>query len=192
MLIREYFKRIIPLSYCLANMFFYKALSIKAIVISGVRVQGKKFISIGSNTIIQRGGWLLATKVLDSNPELSIGNRCSIGDYCHITAIKSVILEDDVLLANNIYIADNSHDFSDISTPIQNQPVFFKGEVRLKSGCWIGENVCIIGASIGKNSVIGANSVVLTDIDDYCVAVGSPAKIIKRFDFDKKEWIKVN
>lgn len=53
---------------------------------------------------------------------------------------------------------------------------------------WIGENVCIIGASVGKNSVIGANSVVTRDIPDFCVAVGSPARVIKKFDFSDECW----
>ena len=56
--------------------------------------------------------------------------------------------------------------------------------VEIGDGTWIGENVCIIGASIGKQCVIGANSVVLKDIPDYCVAVGLPAKVIKKYNFE--------
>jgi acetyltransferase-like isoleucine patch superfamily enzyme len=67
--------------------------------------------------------------------------------------------------------------------------VIFKKEVIIGSGSWIGENVCIIGASVGRNSVIGCNSVVTKDIDDYCIAVGSPARVIKRFDFNTRQWI---
>jgi acetyltransferase-like isoleucine patch superfamily enzyme len=48
--------------------------------------------------------------------------------------------------------------------------------------------VSIIGANVGKNSVIGANSVVTSDIPDYSVAVGAPAKVIKRFNQDTKRW----
>jgi acetyltransferase-like isoleucine patch superfamily enzyme len=59
-------------------------------------------------------------------------------------------------------------------------------------GAWLGENVCVIGASVGKQSVVGANSVVMQDIPDYCVAVGTPAKIIKRYSFEKKEWLRTN
>ena len=50
--------------------------------------------------------------------------------------------------------------------------------------------MCVIGAKIGKHCVIGANSVVTKDIPDYCIAVGIPAKVIKRYDFEKKQWIK--
>ena len=44
-------------------------------------------------------------------------------------------------------------------------------------GAWLGENVCVIGAKIGKQSIIAANSVV-TDIPDYCIAAGSPARLL--------------
>lgn len=59
-------------------------------------------------------------------------------------------------------------------------------------GTWIGTNVVIVGnIHIGKNCVIGANSVVTKDIPDYSVAVGIPAKVIRKYDFEKKEWIKI-
>jgi len=58
-------------------------------------------------------------------------------------------------------------------------------------GSWIGTKVSIIGSvRIGKHCVIGANSVVTKDIPDFSVAVGAPAKVIKRYDFERKEWIK--
>ena len=65
-------------------------------------------------------------------------------------------------------------------------------DVTIGENSWIGENVCISGASIGKNSVIGANSVVTKNIGDYTVAVGSPAKPIKRYCFDTQKWRKTD
>jgi acetyltransferase-like isoleucine patch superfamily enzyme len=70
------------------------------------------------------------------------------------------------------------------------QPIQQIHEVEIGEGAWIGENVCIIGASVGKGCVIGANSVVTKNIPDYCVAVGAPAKIIKRYSFELNEWLK--
>jgi len=186
-----YIKRIPSLFYFLINFFRYNKLNIRAIVFFSVRVEGKKYISIGRNSVIQRGGWLLAIKIDDTEPILEIGDNCAIGDYCHITSVRKVKFENDVLLANNVYISDNLHDYENINIPIINQPVKFKKEVTIGAGSWIGENVCIIGACVGRNSVIGSNSVVTNDIEDYCVAVGSPARVIKRFDLVKKEWVKI-
>ena len=174
------------------NFFKYKNLNIRAVVFFSAKIQGKKHMSIGRNTVIQRGGWLLATKIDEHEPLLSIGDNCAIGDYCHIVSVRKVVFENNVLVANNVYISDNLHDYENVNIPIKDQPVKFKKEVVLQSGCWIGENVCIIGASVGKNSVIGSNSVVTSDIEDYCIAVGSPAKVIKRYDLKSEKWLSVN
>ncbi|RWX02391.1 acyltransferase [Flavobacterium cerinum] len=188
----NYLKIIPRLFYFLFNFSSYKNLNLRAVVFFSVRVQGKKHISIGRNSVVQRGGWLLALKIDENEPVLSIGDNCAIGDYCHIISVRKVIFEDNVLMANNVYVSDNLHGYEDVTTAIKDQPIKFKKEVVLQSGCWIGENVCIIGASIGKNSIIGANSVVTKDIDDYCIAVGSPARVIKKYDLVTKKWNSVN
>jgi acetyltransferase-like isoleucine patch superfamily enzyme len=55
----------------------------------------------------------------------------------------------------------------------------------------LGENVCILSASVGKHCVIGANSVVTHDIPDYSVVVGAPARVIKKYNFDTQRWEKI-
>ena len=64
--------------------------------------------------------------------------------------------------------------------------------VEIGEGSWLGENVCVLGTHIGKHCVIGANSVVTKDIPDYSVAVGIPAKVIKRFDLESKSWRRID
>ncbi|MCH5686533.1 acyltransferase [Niabella sp. W65] len=139
-------------------------------------------IIIGKRTYIGYKAWLAAVPIVNTgSSELKIGDGCGIGNFNHIYATKSVIIENDVLTADKVYISDNLHSFDDISIPIIYQPVKQIKEVVIGSGSWIGENVCILGASIGKNCVIGANSVVNRDIPDYSVAVGAPAKIVRDF-----------
>ena len=84
------------------------------------------------------------------------------------------------------------HGYEDITKPIKKQPIIQKKEVIVGDNSWIGENVCIIGAKVGKHCIVGANSVVTRDVPDYSVVVGSPARIIKRYDFEKQEWRKTN
>lgn len=188
----KYILRLYTILYYFCNAFLYKRLDFKAAILPSVRIAGKKFISIGAGSTIQRQGWLLALQIDETFPELIIGNGCAIGDFSHITAVRSVRIEEEVLIANNVYISDNLHGYEDIHTPVIRQPVVFKAAVRIGSGAWIGENVCIIGASIGKNSVIGANSVVTKDIPDYCIAVGSPAKVIKQYNPSTRSWVKTD
>lgn len=158
---------------------------------SPFRIDGPENIRMGEMTVLQRGGWLYC-QGLDGQPaRLQIGDRCQLGYNNHITAVRDVVIGNDVLTANNVYISDNVHGYEDVTVPVMNQPVRFKKAVAIGDGSWIGENVCIIGASVGRNAVIGANAVVLQDIPDYCVAVGAPARVIRRFDPVAKQWVSV-
>ena len=154
------------------------------------RIDGAAAIEIGALTVMQKGGWLYAAEGGDA-PAMRIGSGCVFGYANHITAVRKVIIGDKVLTANNVYISDNLHAYEDISQPIISQQVLFKGEVVIGDGCWIGENACIIGASVGRNSVIGANAVVTRNIPEYSVAVGAPAVVIRRFDKTLGRWVSV-
>ena len=105
-----------------------------------------------------------------------------------------MIFGNDVLTGPHIFVADHNHAYTNISVPISKQGVKCNptDEVVIGDGSWIGTNVVIVGnVHIGKHCVIGANSVVTKDIPDYTVAAGIPAKVIKRYDFEMKEYIKV-
>ncbi len=154
-----------------------------------LNITGPKNIFIGSNTYIGYKAWLAG----DSGKgtcKLEIGNHVSIGNFNHIYATQSIIIEDSVLTADKVYISDNLHGYEDIDVPIKLQPVKQVATVVIGSGSWLGENVCIIGAKIGKNCVVGSNAVVTKDVPDYCIVVGIPAKIIKRYCLETKQWRK--
>jgi len=155
------------------------------------RIDGKNGIYIGGDSSFQSGLWMYSHVTDSSTGKISIGSNCSFGYNNHITSAGEVTIGDDVLTANNVYISDNIHGYEDILVPIMRQPIIFKNSVVIGSGAWIGENVSIIGARIGVNSVIGANSVVTKDVPDYCVAVGAPAKVIRRFDLSTGLWKRV-
>ena len=166
-------------------------LGAKSFLFRPFRIDGAGGIELGAESSLQRGGWLYCVAVEGGKAMLRIGSGCILGYNNHITAVREVILGDHVLTANNVYISDNVHGFEDISRPIMQQPVKFKGRVSIGSGSWLGENVCVIGASVGRNCVIGANAVVTRDIPDYSVAVGIPATVIRRFDVTQQKWVAV-
>jgi acetyltransferase-like isoleucine patch superfamily enzyme len=157
------------------------------------KVEGSKNITIGADVYINDGGWLACLPLTgNQHCSLTIGDGTYIGRFCHIYATSRIGIGKKVLVADKVYIADNLHQFNEINKPVMDQPIKQTAEINIGDGAWLGENVCIIGASVGKQSSIGANSVVTKDIPDYCVAVGSPARIIKRYSFDKKEWLPAN
>ena len=163
-------------------------------IISPLRIQGHGNIWMGNNVSIHKFAWLACFPLTNrlGTSILKVDDNSVIGDFCHIWSTKSIIIHTNVLIANFVYISDNLHSFDDINTPIVNQPIKQLKPVEIGEGCWIGEHVSIIGASIGKNSVVGANSVVTHDIPDYCIAVGSPAYIIKRYNFTSHQWEKTD
>lgn len=156
-----------------------------------MKIEGFKRITIGRNTIIGYNSWIASMPLTGSESIIKIGNNCNIGNINHIYSTKSIIIEDNVLTADKVYISDNQHTYDNPDIPIKNQPIKQCKTIIIKEGSWIGENVCIIGASIGKNSVIGANSVVTHDIPDYTIAVGAPARVIKKYNFKTRKWEKV-
>lgn len=189
-----YLRKIIKLYSVLKNVLFYKiifgGLNIKASIISPLRINGASHIYIGNSRIGYKT-WLAARPHTGyKDVKLIIEDGCTIGNFNHIYATKSIILHNSVLTADKVYISDNLHDYRDINIPIKDQPIVQKNCVEIGEGSWLGENVCVIGAKIGKHCVIGANSVVTKDIPDFCVAVGAPAKVIKHYDFNKKLWVK--
>ena len=161
---------------------------LRSIVSAPYRLKGD--VRIGKNVRIKTGGWIETSSLTGNKAEIEIGDNCDIGRFVEIFATKRIRIGHDVLLGERIYISDNSHRYNDPDVAVHAQGVEQLGEVTIGEGSWIGSGACIIGVSIGKHCVIGANSVVNRDIPDYCVAAGVPARVIRRYDREKGEWIK--
>lgn len=119
-----------------------------------------------------------------------------IGNYTRIgftnTLIGPVTIGDKVNIAQNVVISGLNHNFEDIDKPIAEQDITTK-QITIEDNVWIGANSSILpGVRIGKHVVIGAGSVVTRDIPSYSVAVGNPARVVKQYDFEKKQWVKMS
>lgn len=148
-------------------------------------------IRIGRGVRINRFCWLAAMPLCDEpHPVLEFGDGCVVGNFCHIYATSRITFGKNVLLADHVYISDNRHSYEDPETPVRLQKIRQLAEVEIGDDSWIGENVCVMGAKIGKHCVVGANSVVTRDIPDFCVAAGVPARVIKRYDPNEKKWLR--
>ena len=145
-------------------------------------------VSIGNKVFIAEGSWLIGNK--NETCTLQVGDGSTIGHFVHIVAERSVTIGENVLIADKVFISDADHGYKDISIPIQNQNLEIKKPVSIGEGSWLGDNVSVCGASIGRHCVIGTNSVVVKDIPDFCIAAGNPAKIIKKYNFETNQWEK--
>lgn len=193
MKVTSFLKRLCTLRYRIYRLWWryrFQSFGCKSTIISSMSIDGSENIRIGNHVFVAYKTWLAALPHTgESTCLLELQDGVTIGHFNHIYATKKIIIEKNVLTADRVYISDNLHGYKDISIPIKDQPILQHGEVVIGEGSWLGENVCVLGAKIGKNCVIGANSVVTRDIPDYSVAVGAPAKVIKYFDFDRNEWM---
>lgn len=188
---QKVFCRIKVTLFYLLNRRAFRSLEFSAFIARPLRITGREYMSICKGVTVNSRSWLFAMKIDDQTPSLVIEEGCAIGDDNHIAAVRKVTLGKNVMTANGVYISDNLHGYQDVTVPIMHQPVVFKSEVSIGDGTWIGEHACIIGAKIGRNCVIGANAVVTTDIPDYSVAAGVPARIIKQYNFGTKTWERI-
>ena len=116
------------------------------------------------------------------SPKITIGNNVIINTDCHIGCIEKIVIGNNVLIASRVYISDHSHGDTKRNTleiPPAQRTLVTKGPIVIEDNVWLGEGVCILpGVTIGKGSIVGANSVVTKDVPSYSVVAGTPAKQI--------------
>ena len=164
-----------------------------------IDIRGRKFILWGEALTIGRHCRIDAFYSNGKGlPRIRFGRNVQINDYVHIVAMQSVIIRDNVLIASHVYISDCSHgsykgdkyDSAPDTPPINRN--YKIAPVIIGDNSWIGEGVIIMpGVTIGKGCVIGAHSIVNKDVPDYSMAVGSPAKIIKKYNFVSEKWERI-
>ena len=168
----------------------FKSIGKRSTLVFPFKINGAKFVSIGKKVHINEGSWIMALKNSKKDPVINIGDGSYIGRFVHIVSVNKIEICDNVAMADKVYITDNAHNYEDINTLMKEQEILDFGPVVIGENTWLGENACIMGASIGKHCVIGVNAVVTTDIPDYSIAVGSPARVIKQYNFNTKKWEK--
>ena len=134
----------------------------------------------------------LIIEVFGIDAKIEIGENMIASNNLHIGATESVKIGNNVLIAGSVYISDHNH--GNYSGEFQSNPLespvdreLISSPVQIGNNVWIGERVSVLpGVSIGQGVIIGAGSVVTKSLPDFVIAAGVPAKIIKRYDFDKK------
>lgn len=149
-------------------------------------LMGEPYIAIGSRVIVGPYAALTAGiapgQVPIENPTLRIGDGTVIGRAAAVAAHYLIEIGSDVWLAPHVFICDQAHDWTDLDTPI-GQQLSEARAVRIGDGTWLGHGVIVLpGVTIGSHVAVGAGSVVTTDLPDRCVAVGSPARVVREHD----------
>lgn len=163
-----------------------------------ISLRGKRYCWIGAGFTTGVGCRLEVYPLIEDKGILRIGKNVQINDYVHITARESVSIGDNVLIASKVYISDCSHgsyagdEHDDSPDSIPKDRKLISKPVLIEDNVWIGEFVSILpGVTVCKGSIIGANSVVSKSIPPNVIAVGCPAKPIKKFNFETQRWEKI-
>lgn len=112
-----------------------------------------------------------------SHTDCEIKERVYIGANCMIGKVE---INKNVIIGSNVDILSGKHQHSteSIDIPIRYQKGEFK-KIKIGEDTWIG-NHSVIMDDIGKGCIIGAGSVVTQPVDDYSIAFGNPAKVVKK------------
>ncbi len=165
------------------NRFFHSRG--KGSVIRRVRVDILPFnkFALGAHSIIED-----FSTINNGVGDLIIGDNTLIG--MGNVLIGPVKIGNNVIFAQNIVASGLNHEYKDTQIPIRDQPIT-TAQITVEDDCWIAANVVITaGVTIGKHSVIAAGSVVTKSVPPYTIAAGNPAKPIKKYDENLKDWVR--
>lgn len=115
-----------------------------------------------------------------------------ISQNVHITSAGHLEIGKSVLILANVFITNIDHGYQEIDKHVLNQKSIVK-DTKIGDFCFIGMGAAIMaGTTLGKQCVVGANSVVSGTFPDYCVIVGAPARIVKKYNVETQRWEKIN
>jgi len=143
-------------------------------------------IHIGSYaTIIASSDKKVRISVWPGSPgkgRIQIGNYCMLCPGVRIGSAEEICIGDNCMFANNAYITDS--DWHDIYNRVS---IGRTAAVHIAANVWVGDSAIVCkGVKIGKNSIIGAGSVVTGDIPPNTIAAGNPAKVIRNLDTERE------
>jgi acetyltransferase-like isoleucine patch superfamily enzyme len=151
-------------------------------------IAGKKNISFGDKVRIQPG---LRMETYGSGT-VEIQDDVSIAQNFHCISAGKLIIGKKTTISGNTFITNIDHEYGNIGQHIMEQPMIIKDTI-IGENCFIGYGVAIqAGTKLGKQCIIGANAVVRGEFPDYCVIVGIPGRVIKRYNTETGHWEKVD
>lgn len=167
----------------------------KVVVQHNVQIRGARHIALHNNVSVDANVILQTIQQPNdtASPKIILEDHVGISPNSLILAAHMVHLEKGVMVGPSCVIVDYDHAYSDVTQLIVDQSLTNIKPIHIKSGVWIGANSTICaGVTIGKNSVVGANSVVTKDIPDFSVALGAPARVVKKYNPKTKQWGKLS
>lgn len=152
-------------------------------------IQRKKNLYIGQNVRIYPG---MRVEQTLKNAKVVIEDNVSIGQNFHVVSYdKELRIGANTTISGNVFISNVNHDYHEIGVHILEQKMI-EENTKIGENSFIGYGAVILpGTVLGKQCIVGANSVVKGIFPDYCVIAGNPARIIRKYNEEVQEWQRV-
>lgn len=119
-----------------------------------------------------------------------LGNNVYIGGFSQIHSMCSLEIGDGCVLSEHVYVSDIAHGLHPMKGPIMMQPLESKGPVRIGRHVFIGFGASVLpGVTLGDHCIVGTHSVVTRSFPAYSMVAGMPARLVKVFDHESKQWV---
>lgn len=151
-------------------------------------LDGVNRVEIGNKVRIYPG---LRLETFGKESSIKMEDNISIGQNLHIISKGKLQIKSDTTISGNVFITNLDHDYQEIGKHIMEQDHIVKDTI-IGHNCFIGYGAVIqAGTILGDQCIVGSNSVVRGEFPDYCVIVGAPARIVKKYNHESKKWEKV-
>lgn len=129
---------------------------------------------------------------IGDSSKILIKENTSIGQNLHLISNGNLIIGRNTTISGNVFITNMDHEYQEIGKHILEQK-YKTNDTIIGDNCFIGYGAVIqAGTKLGKQCIVGSNSVVRGSFPDYCVLVGSPARIVKKYNHNTRKWEKYN
>lgn len=166
------------------------------------RLIGLRHIRLGQNLNAGNDCWLEAVTNFGGTafePILIVGDNCNFSDQVHIGCTNRVTIGAGLLCGSHVLISDHSHgQYSPSGAAAQSdprlrpalRPLSHDKTIHIGANVWLGNGVAVLGgARIGDGAIVGVNAVVTGEIPPHCIAVGVPARPVRRWDALSASWL---
>lgn len=156
-------------------IFTIKLFLKNSVVYPSVRIYGARRLRIGRDVAIRENSYLQIAK----KGFINIGNDVFIGMFCVMDGAGGITIGDGVAISYHTSIISASHRHDNLEVPSGEQGFITKG-IKIENNVWMGAKVVVLdGVTVGEGAIIGAGSVVTSDIPKFAIAVGVPARVIR-------------
>jgi acetyltransferase-like isoleucine patch superfamily enzyme len=154
-------------------------------------VEGASSISVGERCYLGRYARLVAFRAERGTVRLEIGAGTLMSPFVHIGAAELVRIGAECTIGAFTWVTDHDHDIEDPLASAGRHARIVAAPTIIGDRAYLGERVAVLrGVTVGEGAIVGTNSVVTKDIPPYTIAVGAPARVIKRLDRATGAWVK--